>query len=855
MRSRILTPDQRLRVFVSSSLTELAEERQAVDSAVRRLRLVPVMFEQGARPYPPRELYRAYLGQSDIFVGVYGESYGWIAPGDDLSGLADELDLARALPRLIYVKEPAPDREPRLATMLEQVRRDGGIVYRRFDTAHRLRTQVEEDLAVLLSERFTVTPPATWPEPAACVLPSPPTPLIGRSDDLAAVEALLTDAHVPLVTLIGPGGIGKTRLALAAADRVLDRFPDGVRYVDLSATADPALVGETLARSLGVRTSGSVPPVTDIASWLRSKRLLLVVDNFEQLTDAAPLVADLLRAAPGVTVLVTSRAPLRVAGEWVYAVPPLPTTGDDPTTSSAVRLFVDRTRAVSADFALTPDNAAAVVEVVRRLDGLPLAIELAAAKTRLLSPAAIVDRLGDRFDLLTGGARDAPERHRTLRDTIAWSYDLLGKGERTLFDRLGVFAGPCDLSALEEVAGPHPDVFAGVEALVESSLLVQRATPDDEPRFTMLDSIRAFAREKLRDSGDWAAVSTAHAGHYLRFAGDVQPRLNTSAAPLLLRRLEFEHDNVVAAMDWYLTHDDPGAALEIMWATWVFWWRRGHVEEGNRYMSQVLDRVDLLDEPQVGMALMLAGGVALVSGQFERAEGVLEPALPRLRAGGEGPLAALAAVTVAQLALARGDQERADRYLRECRELEPDVGAGWEASLFHSRLALIALRRGRLDEVEDDLRAALGEAVMDQLSMVVAEYLYAIYAVARGRIEEARQHLVAGLSVAAAAGDEGGLGTFLTAVADLDTRTGDLERAVRLGAAAQALRTPSNEMWMRGFVSPWPVTGLDAAAVRARLGAAAYDSAWQAGERLGTPGAVAEASAAGYGRTTTRSQP
>ncbi|GIF47619.1 putative ATPase [Asanoa ferruginea] len=839
-QSVILTPDQRLRVFVSSSMTELAPERQAVGAAVRRLRLVPVMFEQGARPHPPRDLYRAYLEQSQIFIGVYGESYGWIAPGADRSGLADELDLARPLPRLIYVKEPAPRRDPRLESLLEAVRCAGDVSYRRFSDAPELRSQVEEDLAVLLSERFSPTPPVAWAEPGGGV-PAALNPLVGRADDLAAVDAMLADDHVPLVTLIGPGGIGKTRLALAATERAVDRFPDGARYVDLSAVSDPELLGEALARGMGVRTSGSVPPAADIASWLRYKRLLLVVDNFEQLTDAAPRVAEILRAAPGVTALVTSRAPLRVAGEWVYAVPPLPTTAADPATSPAAQLFLQRARAASASFALTPDNAAAVDEIARRLDGLPLAIELAAARTVLLSPAAILDRLSDRLGLLTSGARDMPDRHRTLRDTIAWSYNLLGADERGLFNRFGVFAGTCDFAAVEAVAEPHRDPFAGVESLVESSLLVQRAGPDGEPRFTMLDTIRAFAREKLRDSGNWAAVSATHAEHYLQMTKDIAPELNTSAAPRLLRRLEFEHDNVVAAMEWFHAHDDPAAALEIMWATWVFWWRTGHVEQGNRYMSQILARADLLDDGQIGMALMLAGGVALVSGQSDRAESMLEPALPRLRASGHGPLAALAAVTVAQLALERGEQDRADRYLRECHKLAPRAGSGWEASLFHSRLALIAMRQGRLDDAHDNLRAALDKSGTDQLAMVVAEYLFAIYAVTQGRIDETRQHLLNGLSVTTAAGDEGGLGTFLAAIADLDTRTGDLERAVRLAAAAQALHTPSNEMWMRGFVSPWPTTGLDAAAVRAQLGADTYGTAWRAGERLGTQEAVREA--------------
>ncbi|MEV0721074.1 DUF4062 domain-containing protein, partial [Asanoa sp. NPDC050611] len=252
MTPTILTPDQRLRVFVSSTLGELATERAAVRDAVRDLRLVPVMFEQGARPHPPREVYRAYVEQSQIFIGVYGESYGWIAPEEDISGLADELGIAAHLPRLVYVKEPAPGRDPRLTALLAAVERDGRVSYRRFGDTAELHDLVERDLALLLSERFeTATATAATEVPTGNGLPVSRTPLVGRADEMAALATLVTDDDVPLVTLIGPGGIGKTRLATAVAEQVAGAFPDGVRYLDLSTVASVDLVGEAVARGLG----------------------------------------------------------------------------------------------------------------------------------------------------------------------------------------------------------------------------------------------------------------------------------------------------------------------------------------------------------------------------------------------------------------------------------------------------------------------------------------------------------------------------------------------------------------------------------------------------------------------------
>jgi hypothetical protein len=394
----IRTPDQRLRVFVSSTLKEMAPERKAVRDAVTRLRLVPVMFELGARPHPPRQLYRAYLAQSHVFVGLYWQSYGWVAPGEEVSGLEDEYLLSGTLPKLIYVKSPAPEREPRLAQMLARIREDDSASYKAFSTPTELRRLVENDLALLLSERFEAAlPRESAPEGAspASTLPAQPTPLVDREQEADAVGELLLRDGVRLVTVTGPGGIGKSRLALEVGARLGPSFVDGVRFVELASFTAPELVASTLAAALGLRVSGSRQPVEVVRSYLRDRRLLLVLDNFEQVTEAAPLVAELLAAAPGVEALVTSRTVLRLSGEHVFAVPPLsvPEAGAGREVGSleqygVVRLFVERARAAEPGFELTGENAEAVVDICRRLDGLPLAIELAAARVRLLPPRA-----------------------------------------------------------------------------------------------------------------------------------------------------------------------------------------------------------------------------------------------------------------------------------------------------------------------------------------------------------------------------------------------------------------------------------------------------------------------------------
>ena len=445
----IRTPDQRLRVFVSSTLQELTAERRAVRDAVTSLRQVPVMFELGARPHPPRQVYRAYLAQSHVFVGVYWQSYGWVAPGEQISGLEDEYRLSAELPRLIYIKSPSPDREARLTQMLARITNDADVSYQHFSDPGELRDLVINDLAVLLNERFEMARPGAPAEdaPLAGALPAPSTPLVDREQEVAVISELVLVEGVRLVTVTGPGGVGKTRLAVEAANRLRPSFRDGVQFINLAGVRDASMVSAVIAAGLSLSTS-SDRVLADLASYLHRRRILLFLDNFEQVIEAAPLVAELLTAAPGLVALVTSRALLRLGGEHEFPVAPLavpPPGAGDAGQYDSVRLFVERAHAAVPGFELTDANSEAVAQICRRLDGLPLAIELAAARVRLLPPPALLARLDDRMTILTRGARDLPERQQTLKNTLDWSFSLLSDSERALFARVGVFAGPFGL--------------------------------------------------------------------------------------------------------------------------------------------------------------------------------------------------------------------------------------------------------------------------------------------------------------------------------------------------------------------------------------------------------------------------
>ena len=862
----IRTPDQRLRVFVSSTLRELAAEREAARDAVTGLRLVPVMFELGARPYPPRPVYRAYLAQSQVFVGIYWQSYGWVAPGEEVSGLEDEYRLSAGLPRLVYVKSPAPDREPRLAELLARIRDEGGVSYQHFADPAELRRLVGNDLAVLLSERFEMSRAhevAVGEVPLAGALPAPATPLLGREREAAAVEDLVVREGARLVTLTGPGGVGKSLVAVEAARRLGPGFADGARFVELASVSSADLVAAAVATGLGLTTTGD-KLITDLQSYLRTRRLLLVLDNFEQVVGAAPLLADLLGAAPGVVVLVTSRVVLRLSGEHEFPVPPLPVppagSSQDPEELqryASVALFTERAHAADPGFELTGGNAQAVAEICRRLDGLPLAIELAAARVRLLPPQALLPRLGQQFSLLTSGARDLPQRQRTLRNTLDWSYGLLSASEQVLFARLGVFAAPFSLPAAEAVGAGSPDpapamgpgpVLETLGSLVDSSL-VQADTRGGEPRFALLETIRAYALERLSD-GDWVQAHDRHAAYFLALAEPAAAEFAGRGQLAWLDRLEAEHDDLLAAMSWLVDQGPPEQALHLFSATWRFWWLRGHTAEFVPLGEQIAASSERLPPQQRAIALSAAGFILISNGDQAKTETLFGQNLELYRQLSDGlgeVLTATVMGVLGYLAALRRDYPRATDLLGQSqarlREVRDDNLSGYDRLQHLLTIALVdnLLGQIRLSQADNDGAARLftggltvARRAEDPISLLISLYDLALASQAQGDLAEAAGHLKEGLALAAEAGDETTAAYYLEGLAAVAGQQDNPQRAVRLRAAARSLLEAKGSGWLHAVVPRVPHDDAVLDALRSRMGEAAFEEAQAWGASTGS---------------------
>ncbi len=736
----ILTPDRRVRVFISSTLGELADERAAARRAIRRLHLVPVWYESGARPQPPRSMYRAYLDQSQVFVGIYWQRYGWVAPGMEISGLEDEFRLAAGKPMLLYLKRPAPGLEPRLAAMIDDIRAAGTVSYRIFSTPRELERLLAEDLAVLLSESFTgaagrggpaaaenaptamevaleqhnhllteviedhggvvvtsrgegdsffaVFPSAVaaietagacqlafngedWPEGASlrvrmglhtgetraagsdrvdhapinrCArvkaaghggqvlvtkttrdwvagrlgggfglrrlgqfrlrdlaepeliyqlthpglpadfpplvtvaeragnLPLPVSSFIGRERELEQAAAALGRGRV--VTLTGPGGVGKTRLAVQAAAQAAPRFEDGAWLAELAPVRDPARVDDAVAAVFWVTARAGQGVAEVLAELLRGKQLLLVLDNCEHLLDAAAALAgSLARWCPRLVILATSREGLGIEGEQLVPVPPLAVPGVDAdlaaiTEAEAVRLFAERAAGVKPGFQVTAGNAAAVAAVVWRLDGIALAVELAAARVPAMTPAELAGRLERSFAVLAAGRRGVAARHQTLRAAIDWSFQLLAGPEQALLARLAVFAGGATLEAAEMVCGGQgidPDaVFDLLAALVSRSLVTAEEHGPDT-RYRLLETIRQYGEQRLEGAGETGRWRARHASYYAGLLGRIRDHAHDPDPEVFwATRLSADQDNLLAAWAWAIGTGDVDTAFRLL---------------------------------------------------------------------------------------------------------------------------------------------------------------------------------------------------------------------------------------------------------------------------------------------------
>ncbi|MFF1877842.1 DUF4062 domain-containing protein [Leifsonia sp. NPDC058230] len=798
----IRTPDQQLRIFVSSTLQELAAERRATQAAIQRLHLAPVMFELGARPHPPRELYRAYLDQSDVFVGVYWEKYGWIAPDEEVSGLEDEYNLCPPdLPRLLYVKSPATNREPKLTELLTRIRDDDRAAYKYFATAKELGRLVEADLATLLAERFdqsrvlltadVLSDADRVAEPVR--LPVSLTDLIGRDRDISAIGGMLASG-TRLVTLIGPGGIGKSRLAIAAARAAASQFADGAVFVDLSAVHDPERVAHTIAQALGVRDTGDAPVLENLATALGDRRILLLLDNFEQVLDAAPMLTALLAEAPGMAAIVTSRSLLRVGAEQSYEVGPL-------AQDSSLNLFVERAKAAKPDFELTFDNAATIARVCAAVDGAPLAIELAAARIRVLSPADLLDRLDRRLSVLVGGSRDLPERQQTIRRTIEWSTQLLDDGQRQLLARLGVFEGGFTLEAAEfvgnAVAGDQDaggDVLTDLTALVDNSLVGPHDS-GERPGFSMQAIVREYAREQLEASGELGHVRDAHARYFIRLADRVESELKGERQREWMLRLGDERDNLRAAERFLLGGRDWDRAAHLAFKLYLYWWVAGLLGEVRTWMDEALDSGDELSDHTRAIALYFTRTIMFWKDPDGSVAADLTESAELFRRTSDPDGEGLTRISLALALLAGGkpDTERARDVMETSLSLFRGSGSLWGESMALVLLGRVALLQQAVPEARDHFEKSLAitRRTGDAVGQRIASYHLGWALLLLGDVDQARADFALSATLSAGLGHAEGVAYGIEGMVAVAALAGDVERAGRLAGAARALRERS----------------------------------------------------------------
>jgi predicted ATPase len=798
-RAVIRTPDQRIRVFVSSTLRELAEERLAVRSAIEGMRMAPVMFELGARPHPPRELYRSYLAQSDVFVGIYAQSYGWVAPGEKISGLEDEYDLApRGMPKLIYITQSA-DREPRLAALIQRIKADDTASYVSFSTPEELGERVAADLATLLAERFDGARGAVPASvPAARRVPVPYTETIGREAEVDAVLALLDRDDVRLVTLAGPGGIGKSRLAIEVAHRIADAGDREVSFVLLEHVTDPTRVAAAIADALGVRDSGSRDTVGDLARAAGDRRMLLVLDNFEQILDAAPLLTQLFTVLRRTSFLVTSRALLRLRGERVFEVQPL--TLPDPSRSidveaalesPAVRLFRDRARAASPLFEVTEENVDAVVQICAALEGVPLALELAAARIRVLSPAMLRDRLDQRLPVLVTASRDLPDRQRTIEATIEWSVGLLDPQARELLMCLGVFAGDFSLEAVEAV-GPDPtgtaDTLTLLSHLIDNSL-VRSLDSDARPMFGMLATVREFALGELERSTRAGEIRRLHAEFYIGLAEQSAPLLQGRTQLAAIERLASERDNLRAAGRYLLEQGEVDMLSKVVWDLFLYWWIRGLMPEARRWMDVILATGFEVSDRTRAIALGFSSWVSLWQERGGVGPGPFEESVRLFRSVGDraSEAIALGSLALAYLAALPPFLDRAEESARAALALVEGQAPTVE-SLAKVAIGRVLMVRGEIRGAVRLFDEALAQAErsgdMFATTLAIQNRAWAGVALGAPRPELFERYL----RIATRLGNADGAGYAFDGLIAIAVIHGDAERAGVLAGAAAAVR-------------------------------------------------------------------
>jgi predicted ATPase/class 3 adenylate cyclase len=721
-------------------------------------------------------------------------------------------------------------------------------------------------------------------------LPTQLSGFVGRQRELAEVRVLAQRDEVRLLTLTGPGGTGKTRLAIQVAAELVEAFPDGVVFVELATVNDPRVVVSTIAQGLGLRQAAGQSLLESLTQHVGDRRLLLVIDNFEQILGAAPLLVHLLAACRRLKVLVTSRAALHVSGEHSYPVPPMSLPGEkdtkgryDVASSEAVRLFVERAQAVNPSFAVTDANAPVLVEICRRLDGLPLAIELAAARSRLLPPQALLARLECRLELLKDGARDLPARQQTLRATIDWSYELLEPGEQTLFARLAGFAGGCTLQAAEVACNPDGDldVLTGIDALADKNLLQPREGPDGDPRLLLLETVREYGLERLAERGEADGAARRHADYYLGLAEQAELEVLGPRQGAWYDRLDADLDNFRAALTWSLTHHDIETAGRLAGALMAWWVSRGRASEGLRWLDAALEHRASVSQPVLAKALFAKAYLLLQAGaRHGRANMLVEESLSLFRKLGDISWTVRAVTVLGWAAMRAGEFDRGLALREQAVELARDGAGDWDLALALGNLGLSLLRvdkhAGAQVALEESL--ALLRALGDDEGIALGLYGLGILALGAGDhkrawslLEEglglARKighlpgaaNLLAGLGVVALDNNDFGLAATLFeeslalaqqledelliaeclwGLAAVAAARGQPVRAVRLWAAANALD------YIRAVITVSagrPVEERLLVPTRTRLQSGAFDAEWAKGQAMRRDDAIAYA--------------
>lgn len=731
--AHILTPDQRLRVFVSSTLQELAEERMAVKNAIQNIHLTPVMFELGARPHAPRDLYREYLSQSQIFVGIYWDSYGWVAPEEKISGLEDEYNRSGDMPKLIYIKKSNGSRDARLTELIERIQHDDKVSYKTFTTPAELTNLIVNDLALLLTERFNLTIQNKYSAleyKTFQTIPSVPNTLIGREKNVEEISTMLQSTGIRLVTLTGPGGIGKTRLSIETATQLQHKFPDGAAFVALAPVKNHMLVAETVCYALGIKVSGDTA-LDSLKLFLQDKNFLLVLDNFEQVIDAADIIDDLLMTSPGLKILITSRERLSLSFEHVYAVPTLPDVFSNNEEKHgteyppAIQLFINRAKAIKPSFEVTEQNRDIIYKICHRLEGLPLAIELAAGQINLFSPALLLQKLDHRLDVLKGNFRDIPDRQKTIRNTIEWSFELLDPKEQNLLLNTSLYHAGALLKTLEVVSGLGDDLYTTLEALINKSLLIKQ---DEEfnVRFQMLETVREFAFEKLKSQDLLETLQQQQADYYHASLKDMRLQKNKIDQVELLKCLEIEHTNIRLALDFLLQKKDLNKVTDIAWSLWLFWWVNAHTKEGYTWLKKAWDIYkndnQSFDEHTFSILAANVGFMSFLQRDLATFQESLGTNLEKIMSQDDDELVATATLITGVVKTIMREYDKADYLLNISLQRFTKIGLTTGISLVLSALGRNAVyNQNRIPEAKEYYRQSMELAQRDknEISVII----------------------------------------------------------------------------------------------------------------------------------------